>query len=192
MSTKIPGADLTIENVHDGPVEHGVAGPPQARGRLHRAVRSGVASSNSCRIVRACEAHLSIICTPMFARMRYRSDRPCLSLATGRRGLADDGSGLAASLPTARRTRRDVAARRLPDRHAALREASAGATDFRCGRDDPLENDWRARHALCHAFAPRNAMRDRVWLITACNGQAHRAPSSYDAAVRRRARLCGE
>lgn len=182
MSIKNRGQDLKIASVHDGPIVHGGAGHTlmPALGGIAQADRveprripsgSGVPArrtrpSSACRCLHAC-ATAAICC-----RRRMRPGCVAWPIATASRPH-----------PCRRNAahRRDVTARRVPCRHAALRGTTVGTIDFTRGHDDSPNNDRRGRHAFRDALAPRNTTHDAVRLITACNGSA-----GDEQAVRRR------
>lgn len=161
MSIKNRGPDLKTASVHDGPVVHGGAGHTltHAVGCIAQAGREPPRRITPGQCVPVRRA-----CPPSACR--------CWGLGSG------DAAWPMATTCGPHPNRRNAGSdpdepeRRVADRHAASREARAGATDFTRGRDDSPDSDRRARHASRRASAPRNGMRDVARLITACNGRA--------------------
>ncbi len=161
MSMKNRGPDLKIAGVHDGPAVHGGAGHALTHGvgciaQADRVPRRRIPSGEGVPV------------------RRTRPSSACRWCGLGSGAAAWPMATTGGPHPCRRNAGSgpDEPERRVADRHAALREARAGATDFTCGRDDSPESDRRARHASRRAPMPRNGMRDAVRLITACNGRA--------------------
>ncbi len=163
MSIKNRGPDLKIASVHDGPVVHGGAGHTLT----HVVGCTAQADRVPPRRIPAGQ------CVPV-RRTRPPSACRCCDLGSGDAAWPMATTG--GPHPSRRNagSGRDDPERHVADRHAALRGACVGATDFTRGRNDSPESDRRAPHAFRRASTPRTGIRDVVRLITVCNGRAER------------------